>query len=323
MDKLQKYILKHFFNIFLNIFFILFLITSIIIIISISNMTSSIHITFLELVKMYILSLTKVLIITLSLSFFIAAIQNFANFSDTQELIAIFSTGIRPKKIILPIAIIGVIITILNFFILFVSIPYSDLIYRNFKAEKKQEAKFNIETSQISQQFGKWNAFIKSKQNNIYHNIYLYNPEENKFVTAKFAKFFKNQNYLTFQLNNGNIYQIDKNFIIKFKKMNINEKIPSASFSILEYKKYIKKHKKLFLFYIPFALIPIALLFYIPLLGFFHPRLHKNRSLIYSILILVLYLILTKVAHSLIIEFLIILLFFIAGIILYLKDKKF
>jgi lipopolysaccharide export system permease protein len=325
MDKLQKYILKQFFDIFINIFFILFLITSIIIIISISNVTSAIHLTFMELIKMYLLSLTKILIITLSISFFISAVQTYANLSDTQELVAIFATGIKPKKILLPIFIISLILTILNFFILFVSMPYSDLIYHNFTIEKKQEAKFNIETSQISQQFGDWNAFIEKKENNLYKKIYLYNQKEKKFITAYSARTAKSKDngYLIFQLKNGHIYQLDKNLTIKFNKMNINQQINFISFSILEYKKYLKKHKKLFLFYFPFTLIPIALFFYISIFGFFHPRLHKNNSLTYSILLLAVYLILTKTAKTFTTELLIILTFFIFGVILKLKDKKF
>jgi lipopolysaccharide export system permease protein len=323
MDKLQKYILRHFFNIFINIFLVLFFITSIIIIISISNVTSSIHITFLELLEMYILSLTKILIVTLSISLFISAIQTYANFSDTQELIAIFSTGIKPKKILLPILIISLIFTFINFFILFISIPYSDLVYHNFKNEKKQQAKFNVETSQISQQFGHWNVFIEKNVKNLYKNIYLYNPNENKFITALYAKKLKDKNYLVFQLNNGKIYQLDKNMTIKFEKLHINQKIPKINFSILEYKKFLKNNKKLFLFYIPFALIPVALFFYIPLIGFFHPRLQKNRSLVYSVLVLTLYLVSTKITHSFLSEFLTIFLFFITGAFFYLKDKKF
>jgi lipopolysaccharide export system permease protein len=323
MGKLQKYILKHFFNIFVNIFFILFLITSIIIIISISNVTASIHITFMELIKMYILSLTKTLIVTLSISFFIAAVQTYANLSDTQELIALLSTGIKPKKILMPIFIIALFLTFINFFILFISIPYSDLVYHNFKIEKKQEAKFNIETSQISQQFGNWNAFIEKKDKNSYKNIYLFNPKEQKFIMALKAKMIKDKNYIIFELNKGIVYQLDKNLTVNFNQMNINQKIPFMTFSILEYKKYLKTHKKLFLFYLPFAFIPIALFFYIPLFGFFHPRLHKNHSLIYSILLLTLYLVFTKITHSFVIEFLIIVLFFIIGLTLFLKDKKF
>ncbi|GAX87366.1 lipopolysaccharide export system permease protein [Lebetimonas natsushimae] len=323
MDKLQKYILKNFLNIFINIFLILFLITSIIIIISISNVTSSIHITFLELLKMYFLSLTKILIVTLSISFFISAVQTYSNLSDTQELIAIFSTGIKPKKILFPMFVIAIILTFINFFILFVSIPYSDLVYHNFKIEKKQESQFNIETSQISQQFGKWNAFIEKKDKNIYKKVYLYNPYEKKFITAQNAKTIKYNNYLIFQLNNGYIYQLDKNLTVKFNVMNINQYISYKSFSILEYTKYLKENKKLFLFYLPFALISVILFFYIPLFSFFHPRLHKNHSLIYSVSLLTIYLIFTKLAKSFCAEFIIMITFFIFGLILYLKDKKF
>jgi len=323
MDKLQKYILKHFFNIFINIFFILFLITSIIIIISISNVTSTIHITFLELFKMYFLSLTKVLIITLSISFFISAVQTYANFSDTQELIALLSSGIKPKKILFAIAFISLIVTLINFFVLFISIPYSDLVYHNFKNEKKQIAKFNIETSQISQQFGKWSAFIEKKENNLYKKVYLYNSYEKKFISAKYANLLKEKNYLIFQLNDGFIYQLDKNLTIKFNTLNIYNKIPIINFSILEYKKYLKTHKKLFLFYMPFAFIPIALFFYIPIFGFFHPRLYRNHSLIYSITLLTLYLVITKITSSFVIKLTIIFLFFIIGVFFYLKVKKF
>jgi lipopolysaccharide export system permease protein len=323
MDKLQKYILKSFFNIFFNIFLILFLITSIIIIISISNVTASIHITFLELIKMYFLSLTKVLIITLSISFFISAIQTYANLSDTQELIAIFSTGIKPKKILFPMIIIAFTLTLINFFILFISIPYSDLAYHNFKIEKKQESQFNIQTSQISQQFGKWNAFIEKKDKNIYEKVYLYNSKEKKFITAKQANTIKNKNYLTLQLNNGYIYQLDKNLTIKFKTMNINQYLSFKSFSIFQYQTYLKKNKKLFLFYLPFALIPIVLFFYIPLFGFFHPRLHKNHSLIYSIILLIIYLTITKLIKTYELQLIITTIFFMLGLILYIKDKRF
>jgi len=321
MAKLQKYLLKNFLDIFVNIFFILFLITSIIIIISISNATSSIYITFFELIKMYFLSLTKILIITISISFFITAVLTYTNLSDSQELISFFSTGIAPKKLLKPVFILAFFTTLINFFILFVSIPYSDLVYHNFKNQKKAEAKFNIQTSQISQKFANWNVFIENKKKD-YEDIYLFNPEKNEFITAKKAKLFTKDNFLTFQLKKGDIYNLDKNLSIQYKITNINQHIPYVHFSILEYKKYLKNNKKLLLFYFTFALIPIALLFYIPLLGFFHPRLHKNNALFYSILILTAYSVATKIASPLI-SFIIILLFFVSGLILYLKDKRF
>jgi len=321
MARLQKYLLKNFLDIFVNIFFILFLITSIIIIISISNATSSIYITFFELIKMYFLSLTKILIITISISFFITAVLTYANLSESQELISFFSTGIAPKTLLKPVFIMAFLTTLINFFILFISIPYSDLVYHNFKNKKKAEAKFNIQTSQISQKFGDWNVFIENK-NKEYENIYLFNPIKNEFITAKKAKLFTKDNFLTFRLQKGDIYNFDKNLSIYYKITNINQHIPYVHFSILEYQKYLKKHKKLLLFYFTFALIPIALLFYIPLLGFFHPRLHKNNALLYSIIVLTVYSVATKIASP-VISFIIILLFFVSGLILYLKDKRF
>jgi lipopolysaccharide export system permease protein len=324
MDKLQKYILNQFFNIFLNIFFILFLITSIIIIISISNVTSSIHITFLEMLKMYFLSLTKIFIVTLSISFFIASIQTYANLSETQELVAIFSVGIRPKSILFPIFLVALIVTFMNFFTLFISIPYSDLAYHNFKNLKKQEAKFNIQTSKISQKLGDWYIFIEHRKKNLYNKVYLYNPKENKFITSLYADLIKTKNYLTFQLNDGYSYKINKNFLsVKFSRMNINHKISFYSFNILKYEEYFKKNQKLFLFYLPFALIPLGLFFYVPVFGFFHPRLHKNKGLIYGITILVVYLIICKIFKSFEKELITIFLFFTTGVILYLKDRKF
>ena len=321
MAKLQKYILKNFFNVFVNIFFILFLITSIIIIISISNATASIYITFFELIKMYFLSLTKILIITLSISFFITSVLTYTNLSESQELISFFSTGITPKRLLKPVFIMAFLTTLINFFILFVSIPYSDLVYHNFKNQKKAEAKFNIQTSQISQKFGDWNVFIENK-NKDYENIYLFNPTKNEFITAQKAKLFTKNNFLTFKLQKGDIYNFDKNLSIHYKITNINQHIPYINFSILEYKKYLKKHKKLLLFYFTFALIPIALFFYIPFLGFFHPRLHKNNALLYSIIVLTIYSVTTKISSP-VISFIMILLFFLSGLILYLKDKRF
>jgi len=321
MAKLQKYILKNFFNVFVNIFFILFLITSIIIIISISNATASIYITFFELIKMYFLSLTKILIITLSISFFITSVLTYTNLSESQELISFFSTGITPKRLLKPVFIMAFLTTLINFFILFVSIPYSDLVYHNFKNQKKAEAKFNIQTSQISQKFGDWNVFIENK-NKDYENIYLFNPTKNEFITAQKAKLFTKNNFLTFKLQKGDIYNFDKNLSIHYTITNINQHIPYVNFSILEYKKYLKKHKKLLFFYFTFALIPIALFFYIPFLGFFHPRLHKNNALLYSIIVLTIYSVTTKISSP-VISFIMILLFFLSGLILYLKDKRF
>ena len=323
MDRISKYLLSGFFPIFLMIFSILFLITSIIIIISIANVTANIHITFYELFKMYMLSLPKVLFITLSISFFVSTTSLFSKHSETQELIALFSSGIKPVKLLKPFIYLSVILTIINLIILFVSIPYAKIAFKNFKVQKQQEAKFNFQTSQISQRFGEWNIFTSSKENKTYKNLILYNNVENQLILAKSANLFSKNGYLKFNLNKGSVYLFNKNAIINFKQMNINQKIPINDYSIFKFSEYFSKFKKLFGFYLPFALLPLSLIFFVPKISFFHPRIHKNRSLLMSIALIVIYMLLTKLSSSLIINFFICLLFFITGFYIYKRKTPF
>ncbi len=323
MDKLSKFLIYGFKPIFFMMFLILFLITSIIIIISIANITANIHITFYDLFEMYMLSLPKVLFITLSVSFFISAVSLFAKHSETQELVALFSSGVKPKTIIKPFVIMAVLLSFINLIILFVSIPYAKIAFVNFKNKKQQEARFNFQTSQISQRFGQWNIFANGKKNKKYENLILYNSEKNQFIISKFAKLKNDSDYLKFELEKGNVYALNKHAIINFDKMYINQKIPKSRYSLFKFNEYFKKFKSLFIFYLPFALMPLALIFFIPPISFFHPRINKNRSLIYAIGLIIAYLILTKLYKSLLITFMLIIIFTVTGYIVYKRKTKF
>jgi len=322
MDRLSKYLLLNFSSIFLSIFGVLFLITSIIIIISISNVTSNIHITFLDLLKLYLLSLPRVVFITLSISFFIATISLFSKFSETAELIALFSNGISPFKILKPFFYLAIFITGLNLIILFISIPYSKTAYQNLKSEKREKTKFNFQTSQMSQRFDNWNIFISSKEENKYKNIVLYNNKEQKFILAKEANLANKNNYISLKLNKGKIYDINKSMIIDFSSLEINKKLPSLNISIFKIEQYFSQFKKLFIFYLPFAMLPISLIFFIPVISFFHPRVHKNYSLLQAIFLITIYLVITKISNSIAINLLIIIAFFFTGLYLYKRKIK-
>jgi lipopolysaccharide export system permease protein len=269
------------------------------------------------------LSLPKVLFITLSVSFFISAVSLFSKHSETQELIALFSSGVKPFRLLKPFLLIGIFLTLINLLILFISIPYAKTAFKNFKAQKQQVAKFNFQTSQVSQRFGNWNIFTNSQKNKTYQNIILYNDKTGQLILANSAKLTSKGGYLNFQLQKGHIYSFDKNAIINYEKMDINQKIPKSSYSIFKFSEYFKQFKELFAFYLPFALLPTALIFFIPPISFFHPRIHKNRSLIYAVAIIILYLVLTKTTSSINVNFLISLLFFISGYILYKRKTPF
>ena len=324
MDKLFKYELKEFFPNFLTIFLILGIIISLIFIISISNMTSSFQITFLELVKMYLLTLPQIIFLSISIAFFIASVNEFAKLSETQELIAMFALGIKPLKILRPIILLSILFSFINLFILFISIPYSKVAFNNFKSQKKQEAKFNLQSAKISQKFGNWVLFASRSQNKkSFENIYLYNNKKNELILAKNANLNTQKNVLNFNLYKGNFYNFDKNLKINYQKMQINQKISNISISIFNFKNYFLYNRKVFVKYLPFALIPIALLFFIPFLSFFHPRLHKNKSLVFSISILSIYIILTFVNKHLSMAILLPFVFFVMGIFLYKWRIKF
>jgi len=318
MNKLNKYILKELFIKFFTVFFIFAIIVSLIFIIYISNVTSSFQITFAELIKMYILSLPQIIFISFSISFFISAITIYSSLSETQELIALFSLGFSSFKILKPIFILSIIFTLINLFILFVSIPYSKLAYKNFKIKKKQEAKFNLNNSQISQKLGDWIIFAKGGKNNrFFKDIYLFNFQKKELIFANSSQLIITNNVLKFNLKYGKIYNLKNTYKIEYKNMEIHQIIPKMHISIFNLKNYFEFNKKIFIKNLPFALLPFALIFFIPVFSFFHPRLHKNRSLIYSILLLSIYLILTFTNKNLFLSFIIPLIFFILGIFFY------
>jgi len=321
MDKLNRFLLKEFFIKFFSIFFIFLIIVSLIVIISISNITSSFQITFLELTKMYLLSLPQIIFISLSISFFIAAVNVYASISETQELIALFSLGFSKEKILRPIFLIAFIFTLINIFILFISIPYSKLAFKNFKIKKQQEAKFNLKNSQISQKLGDWILFANQGDKNTFKNIYLFNPQKREFILADSSLLKVRNRILYFNLYKGKIYDLNKSFKILFNSMQIHQIIPTVNLSIFNLKNYFNYNKKIFIKNLPFALLPIALFFFIPLFSFFHPRLHKNRSLIYSIFLLSLYLILTFTNKNIYLSIIIPLIFSIIGIFFYRRIK--
>jgi len=323
MDKLSKYILKEFNVLFFTLFFIIALIVSLIFIVSISNVTKGLQITFLELLKMYALSLPQIIFISLPLSFFITANVLYSRFSETQELVIMFALGFKPLRVLKPVILVSVLLTLLNLFILFVSIPYSKVAFLNLKNEKKQEAQFNFHSSQISQQFGEWSIFVTKSKEKEYSNIYLYNPKIDRFILSNSAELKNEKAVLNFNLYNGKIYDFNQSFFVTFKQMQINQKIPQIKLSIFNLHNYFEYNKYLFTKYLPFALIPLALLFFIPQISFFHPRIHKNKTLPLSILLLMIYILLTFLNKNFLISIIIPIFFFIIGIVSYKWKVKF
>ncbi len=312
MDRLSKYILKEFLSIFFSLFLIMSIIISLIFIISISNVTTGLKITFLDLLRMYLLTLPQIIFISIAISFFIASTSLYAKLSDSEELIALFALGFKPLKILKPILIIGIIITLINLFLLFVSIPYSEVALKNFKNQKKATAQFSFQSNQVSQKFGDWVIFANKKTNN-YSQIFLFNPTEEKLIISKNANLNSKNNILTFSLFKGKIYDFNSSYIIQFKKMQINKKNPQVKISLFDLKNYFKYNKKIFANKLPIAILPISLFFFIPLISFYHPRLSRKKPILTSTILVVIYIAISLLNKNLAVSVLISLTFLIIG----------
>jgi lipopolysaccharide export system permease protein len=99
MNRVSRYLLKHFSELFSSLFFILFFITSVVFFIKLTAMTAIIKMNFLELGTLYIYLLPRTLIYTLPLTFFIALCITLFNLSKENETIVLFTLGYNPKKI--------------------------------------------------------------------------------------------------------------------------------------------------------------------------------------------------------------------------------
>ena len=325
MLKLNKYLIDNFFSSFFTLFTILFIIASMVLLLTISNMTAVLKITLWEFLYLYILSLPEIIFYTLPLTFFITAALSISKLFENSELIMVLSLGISPKKITKPFFNISIFFTIFMLLITFLSIPTSQILYKNFINIKKTESQFNFTPSSMGQKLGVWNIFIKSKTKNGYKDIILYNSEKNILINAKKAKTFKKENYFVLSLFNGQFYQQDKQKLIKtkFSQLNLNQKISITKLSLNSISEYLNKYKKKTNKYFLIALFPFVSIFFLASVSFFHNRYQKNHAIIYAIVIAIAYYAFAFVSYkNLYAIFIIVPLFIIIAKLIHLKKVK-
>ena len=139
MNRVSRYLLKHFSELFSSLFFILFFITSVVFFIKLTAMTAIIKMNFLELGTLYIYLLPRTLIYTLPLTFFIALCITLFNLSKENETIVLFTLGYNPKKIAQLFLGLSSILSLVLILDIFVLIPISKQLNTNFLEYKKAE----------------------------------------------------------------------------------------------------------------------------------------------------------------------------------------
>lgn len=271
MNRVSRYLLKHFSELFSSLFFILFFITSVVFFIKLTAMTAIIKMNFLELGTLYIYLLPRTLVYTLPLTFFIALCITLFNLSKENETIVLFTLGYNPKKIAQLFLGLSSALSFILILDIFVLIPISKQLNTNFIEYKKAEAKFNIKANEFGQKFSDWLVYIEHSDNNkIYSGVTLYQAptkkEDEKLIVATNAVIDNEKGTLRLNLDQGKIFEFTKEDIqqIDFERMHINSrpKTPVGAIqSIEEYWNGVfvdQKRAYDLSFFLLIALFPIA-----------------------------------------------------------------
>lgn len=287
MYELKNYIIKNVSLLFFSIFAPLWVIASVIILIKLATYTAVIHLTFFEMLKLYTFLLPEILFYTLPITFFIAATIALSRLSNDNEIVSVFALGISPRFFLKTLSKPAFFLSLLLAFDFLILFPHTTVLYRNFIAYKKSEAKFNLSPSEFGHTFGDWLLYIGGKdKNDTFRDIFLFNKNQAQevLISAKKATIENKRNILRLKLYNGEGYSYStKKFSqTQFEKMFIND---SMSADLTRYETPLEfwksdyrrgnKDRKLILGTM-FSLFPLASLFLALSLGIVHARHQKS-----------------------------------------------
>jgi len=295
MNKLQKYIIHNLSILFLSIFIPLFAIASVIFLIKLATYTAVIHLTIWEMFKLYLFVLPEVLFYTLPVTFFIASVLTLFRLSTDNEIVVLFSLGIKPNFIIKTLLKPALLLSLLLAFDFFILFPHATVLSSNFVSYKKSEAKFNLSASEFGHRFGDWLLYIgKDNPDGTFGDVFLFNKNQTEeiLIEAKKAEVINNGGLLSLKLSNGEGYNYSKEKFsqVNFKTMNINDTMTTNLTTYrtpIEYwKSSDRKESKTHMFITDtlLSLFPTISLFLIVSIGVVHIRHQKARVYLYLFL---------------------------------------
>jgi lipopolysaccharide export system permease protein len=288
MGKLRHYIFAQLNILFFSIFIPLFVIASVIFMIKLATYTSIIQLTVGEMGKLYLFVLPELLFYTLPISFIVAATLSLYRLSNDNEMVVVFSLGISPAFLVRILSLPAFLLALVLLSDFLIVTPYIKSISKNFLAQKKAEAKFNLSASEFGHNFGDWMLFISKSDNNdrTYGDVVLFNKnlKEEVLLIATQAELKNHQGNLQLQLHNGEGYTYnDEDFKrMQYKTLSINDMITndnSLYTNTFEYWTSPIDHeyrKNLLITNTLLSLFPLLSLFIIVGLGVVHAR-HQKR----------------------------------------------
>ena len=304
MNQLRDYVIRNISLLFFSIFAPLFVIASVIILIKLATYTAVIQFSIFEMVKLYLFLLPEILFYTLPITFFIATVITIFRLSNDSEMVVVFSLGIAPKFLLKTLFKPAFFLTLLLAFDFLVLFPHTTVLYRNYIAYKKSEAKFNLSASEFGHSFGDWLLYIgKNNKDGSYSDIFLFNKKQKEeiLISAKKAEILNKNNTLTLCLSNGEGYSYSKEKFsqTEFETMYIND---SFSADLTRYETPLEfwksdyrrgnKNRKLILGTM-FSLFPVVSLFLALSIAIVHSRHEKTHIYLYIFLGIIFYFIST------------------------------
>jgi lipopolysaccharide export system permease protein len=291
MVNVKGYISSNFTKAFLTIFLPFFLIISLVYLVKISSLTAQIQITFVELVTLYGYSIPDIIFYTLPISFVAALANVLMKLSQDNELIALYALGLKANKILRSLLLLGVLFSVLLLSISFLAMPLSKQFYKSFKESKRSEAKLNIVAGKLGQKFGNYYIYVKEKENDIFHDIVIYNrtnKNEEQFFSSQKGKLNKKDDVTSLLLEDGYGYTYTKTDLqqAKYKTLEVYDSNKKNNFhfeAIVTYWNKAKTDAKMMhrvLFFIFISLIPLLSVYLVASFTMINPRYQTNRSFI-------------------------------------------
>ena len=289
MHKLRKYIISNLSSIFISIFLPLLSIASVIFMIKLATYTAVIQLSILDMAKLYLFILPEILFFTLPLAFFVAAALSIFKLSNDNEIIVLFSLGIKPRflmRVLFTPAFLLTIVLLVDFFVL---IPHTSVISRNFLNHKKSEANFNLSASEFGHKFGDWLLYLgKENKDGSYSQVFLFNKKQKEevLIAAKKATILNDNAILRLKLTHGQGYSYSKDKFtqINFDTMYINDTMKTE---VRVYEKTLdywssdrraKNKKSMFIVDFLISLFPVLSLFFVASISIVHTR-HQKSSI--------------------------------------------
>jgi len=289
MVKISTYISGNFFKAFLTIFLPFFLIISLVYLVKIAALTSKIQITFGELLQLFSYSVPDIIFYTLPLSFIAALANVLVKLSEDNELIALYSLGLKSNKILRQLLLLSVLFSLLLASISFLAMPLSKQLYKSFKANKKAEAKLNIVAGELGQKFGEYYIYVKDKEGEILNNVVIYNRTEansEQFFASKTGKLNHATNVSSLRLNNGYGYTYKESKLqqAKYKTLEMYDTVQKKAYNfediLTHWSKAFTDKKRMHrvFFFIFVSLIPLLSVYLVASFTMINPRYQENHA---------------------------------------------